>query len=116
METKSSTPHSLRRSFFLGYTAVTRDDAPPSIRFRTQAIRAVTGGYLVDLTLRNEGKETAANLKFEERLIKDEQTVETSEATVDYVPSKSERQAGLSLRMIRAVLKLTFQAKGYERP
>jgi uncharacterized protein (TIGR02588 family) len=101
---------------YLSYTALKQENTPPSITFRAGAIHPVSGGYLVELTLRNEGGEAAAKLKVEGLLVKDERIVEASEATFDYLPSQSERRGGLFFANNPRQFELRFQAKGYEKP
>lgn len=101
---------------FLIYTALTEEDAPPSIGFHTVAVHSVSGGYLVEVALRNSGSQTAAKLKVAGLLSRDGQVVETSEASFDYVPSRSERRGGLFSTNDPRKFQLRFQAQGYEKP
>ncbi|MGH6610443.1 MAG: hypothetical protein ACRECQ_09310, partial [Burkholderiaceae bacterium] len=70
-------------------------DSPPMIAVHTQAVVAAPAGYLVQFRVVNNGSSTAADVVVEGQLKRGFETIETSEATIDYVPSNSEKRGGL---------------------
>ncbi len=80
------------------------------------AIRPVSGGYLVEVRLRNVGDATAAKLKVRGLLMNGQQAVEDSEATFDYLPRRSEREGGLFFTNNPQDYQLVIRAEGYEKP
>ena len=94
-----------------------RDEGRPALVTLTAgAITEHDAGYVVEVVARNSGDATAAALLIEGSLRLGEQVVETSETTFDYVPSRSERQGGLSFAADPRAHTLTLQAKGYIEP
>ncbi len=101
---------------FLGYEAVDPGETPPDIVNRTVAIRPTTGGYLVQVEVRNRGGETAAGVTLEGTLNEGDREVEASEATLDYVPGRSQREAGLFFSEDPRRYRLELRAFGYQEP
>jgi uncharacterized protein (TIGR02588 family) len=64
----------------------------------------------------NEGGTTAAGLTVEGELRDGTESVETSDSTIDYVPSHSERQGGLFFTLDPGEYEVQLRAKGYEMP
>ena len=84
--------------FAIGYMVwygMTHTSGPPVIVVeRAESVR-VDGIYVVKFLVRNEGHATAAAVEIEGALMDGEEAVETSTATLDYVPENSEREAYL---------------------
>ncbi len=89
---------------------------PALITVRSEAVHEYAGGYVVEIVALNSGDETAADLLVEGTLGRGGQIVETSEATFDYVPSRSERRGGLIFTLDPKGLELRLRAKGYIEP
>lgn len=101
---------------FLAYKAVTTDHAPPDINVQLAAVRPVSGGYLLQVRIRNDGDTTAAQLKVRGTLLEGKRLVETSEATFDYAPPRSVREGGLFFSNDPRLFEIRVQAEGYEKP
>ncbi len=94
-----------------------RDEGRPAlISLRVESVHQHDGGFVVEILASNNGDATAAGLLVEGSLTRGEQIVETSEATFDYVPSRSERHGGLNFGLNPALYTLRLQAKGYAEP
>lgn len=100
----------------LGYQALGAGESPPDIVNRVVALRPVSGGYLVQVEVRNRGGETTAGLTLEGTLKEGERDLETSEATLDYVPGRSTREAGLFFTENPQRYRLELRALGYQEP
>ncbi len=101
---------------FLGYKTVVGNDSPPQIAIRVDHIFNVSGGYLVDIAVVNRGHSTASQLKVEGELKAGTDTIETSDATFDYVPARSEREGGLFFTRDPRSHELSLRATGYVKP
>jgi uncharacterized protein (TIGR02588 family) len=64
----------------------------------------------------NEGGATAAQLMIEGELSGPDGPIETSEATLDYLPPRSGRQGGLFFARDPRGLDLQLRARGYAKP
>ena len=100
----------------LSYQAFAVGESPPVIVNRVMAVRSVAGGYLVQLEVRNKGGETTASLTVEGTLKEGQRLIETSEATLDYVPGHSSREAGLFFSTNPEHYQLELRALGYQEP
>ena len=100
----------------LTYEAAVGGESPPSIVNQVVAVMPATGGYLVQVEVRNQGGETTAGLTLEGTLKQGEKDVETSEATLDYVPGHSVREAGLFFTQNPRLYQLELRSLGYQEP
>lgn len=100
----------------LTYEAALGGESPPSIVNQVVAVKPVSEGYLVQVEVRNRGGETTAGLVLEGTLTEGEREVETSEATLDYVPGRSTREAGLFFTENPQRYRLELRALGYQEP
>jgi uncharacterized protein (TIGR02588 family) len=101
---------------FMLYRAFTEAGTPPTIEFTVDAIQPSGPGYLVTFTATNRGDEAAAALMIEGQLTGEDGAVETSAATLTYLPGGSQRQGGLFFAADPRAGQLTLRAKGYESP
>lgn len=98
---------------FIAWKAVTATPADPAtVVLRPGAVHATAGGYVVEVTAHNPTDSTAAAVRIEGRL----GGGETSEATIDYVPGRSEREAALLFTKDPRSHGLSLRATGYEKP
>jgi uncharacterized protein (TIGR02588 family) len=101
---------------FLVVDATRGGDRPPLVRVRADSVVAMGGGgYLVQFTAENRGRETAADVGVVGEL-RDGAGVETSRARVDYVPGRSERRGGLYFHRDPRRGALRIWADGYQEP
>ena len=101
---------------FMLYQAFAGDSSPPELAIETEAVTPSGSGYLVAIRITNRGGSAASALLVEGVLQDGEKTVETSTITIDYVPSNSERKAGLFFSKDPRSLELKVLAKGYVEP
>ena len=101
---------------FLIYEAIILDEVPPLLEVTVTEIRELDDTYLVLYEVYNRGTMTAASVNIEGLLLEGEQSIETSNSTLSYVPSKSVRSGGLYFSENPADFSLEVQATGYEQP
>ena len=101
---------------FLLYQEFAVEAEPPDVVLQAGETIKSRQGYLVLVTVRNEGGQTAAGLTISGSLEDDSGVVETSETTLDYLPPHSEREAGLLFSESPEAYRLTLRAEGYQRP
>lgn len=101
---------------FLIYEGAAGDRSAPDIKVEIKDIAAVRNGYRVRFAAMNQGGEAAANIVIEGELAKGGTSVETSESSIDYLPSHSERSGGLFFNRDPRSFDLQVRARGYEDP
>jgi uncharacterized protein (TIGR02588 family) len=101
---------------FLVWHGLGRDDTPPDVRLTVDRIEQLQNGYLVRFRAGNQGGSTAAQLVIEGELAGPEGPIETSEATLDYLPPRSDREGGLFFAHDPRGLDLRLRAEGYAKP
>jgi uncharacterized protein (TIGR02588 family) len=101
---------------YLLYDAVARPRTPPAITVQADTVLRSGGLWLVEFSARNGGHNTAATVKIEGELKEGEETVEASEAVLDYVPGESVRHGGLFFRADPRAYRLELRAHGYQAP
>lgn len=73
-------------------------------------------GFLVKFALENTGDKSAADVTLEGELKKDAESIETSDVTIDYVPSHSEKKGGMFFTENPQNYEFKIRAKGYNEP
>lgn len=101
---------------FLLRQAVVGVPSPPAIVLSVDSVHPAPGGFHVGFRARNLGGTTAASLHVAGELRDGERVVETSEATVGFVPPGAERRGGLFFREDPRRHALELRALGYEYP
>lgn len=101
---------------FMLYEAALGDSSPPDVTVHIESISATTEGHLVTFRVINKGGSTAQGLKVEGELKKGAERVETSDTTIEYVPSHSEREGGLFFSEDPRQHELLLKPMGYEKP
>lgn len=89
---------------------------PPRLEVRALSVSGTAGSYVVEIEVSNTGHQTAAGVTVEGELMEGGERVESSTATVTYVPGRSERKAGLLFTRDPRALQLEVRATGYEEP
>lgn len=101
---------------FLIYDRMSLPSSPPAFELEVDSTTAVTGGFLVQFTIRNTGATTAADVQVEGSLHRDTVEVETSQTSLDYVPTRASRKAGLFFSKDPADYRLELRPVGYVQP
>jgi uncharacterized protein (TIGR02588 family) len=101
---------------FMLFEALAGDDAPPDIAVRAGVVTPFAGGWLVGVEVENRGGETVARLRVIGELRDGERVVETSDAVIDYVPSRSNRGGGLFFRNDPRRFRLALRPVGFGDP
>lgn len=91
-------------------------EKPPLLQVRPTGINSDGGLHMVEVTVDNRSSRTAADVTISGDLAAGGRTVETSSATLSYVPGKSQRKVGLIFRNDPRHLALTVRPGGYELP
>jgi uncharacterized protein (TIGR02588 family) len=101
---------------FMLYENTMGDTSPPDVSVRVEAIESTGTGFLVTFRAVNEGGSTAAGLTIEGTLMNGTESIETSNTTIEYLPSHSEREGGLFFTLDPRQYDLQLRATGYEVP
>jgi uncharacterized protein (TIGR02588 family) len=89
---------------------------PPTLVTRVERVVAGPGGHVAEIEVRNLSGATAAAVEIEGTLAEGDTIVETSRATIDYVPGRGRRRAGLLFTQDPAGHHLAVRATGYQEP
>ena len=102
---------------FLGQEALqTGDGQPPILEVRPRDLVAKQGLHILQVTVANRSGHTAAAVQIEGVLKQGGREIETSTATLSYVPGHSERHAGLIFVQDPRRHDVELRATGYEEP
>lgn len=93
-----------------------RDSTPPLLEIAPVELVAERDQYVVEVEVTNAAGKTAASVQIEGVLKQGGTDVETSSATVVYVPGESRRRAGLIFTRDPRNYQLELRVTGYERP
>ena len=98
------------------WNGITGTDQPPDVQVQAQRIVDRQPGYTVQILAINLSERTAATVLVEGELKRDGRTIETSEATFDFIAARSERRGGLYFSNDPRQYELELRPKGYVRP
>ncbi len=98
------------------WDGIADEGRPALITLRAAAVHAHDGGFVVEIVASNAGDETAAELLVEGALRRGAEEIETSEASFDYVPSRSSRRGALYFTEDPGEYELELRPKGYREP
>ena len=101
---------------FLIYEAFTGKRLPPDVKLSVDSVVEIRNGVLVRITAVNEGGMTAEGVIVEAELRSGTEPVERSRTTIDYLPPRSEKRAGLFFTRDPRQLDLQVRSLGYEEP
>ena len=93
-----------------------RDGVPPLMEVAPVALISAAERYVVEVEVKNVSRKTGAAVQIEGTLKRGNEAVETSGATVAYVPGQSQRRAGLVFTQDPRNYRLELRVTGYERP
>lgn len=100
----------------IGREAIAGNERPvPVLVAHVERVAATRAGHVVEFKVRNLSEQTAAAVQVEGR-IKSGGEEETSSASVDYVPGRSEAAGGLVFAGDPRGGKLELRVTGYEVP
>ena len=98
------------------FQAIRGSGSPPQIDVSVLTVEAQQGAYLVRIRVANTGGSAAAQLVVEGALKPQEGEAQRSQITLDYVPARSQRHAGLLFTSDPNKGKLQVRAIGYQDP
>jgi len=101
---------------FLLYEALRGNHLPPDVRLSVDSVARTGNGYLVKITAVNDGGSTAEGVIIEGQLKNGSDLVERSETTLDYLPPRSKKKAGLFFMKDPRQFELQVRPFGYEEP
>lgn len=94
----------------------TKNSTPPVLTAIPTKVASARNIHVVEVTVTNLTGQTAAGVSIEGTLNQDGQPVETSTATLTFVPGRSQRSAGLIFQRDPRRHRLEVRATGYEEP
>lgn len=83
---------------YLVWKGIDENSGPPLIIIEVERVLAIEAGYLVEIRAENHSDRTAAKVLVLGQLKRGENTIESGEATFDYVPANAKRRGGLLFR------------------
>ena len=89
---------------------------PPNLSVAAVGMASSGGGFLVAFDVANASPQTAASVQIEGRLNQGATEIETSRATIDYVPGGSSAKGGLIFAADPRTHRLELRVTGYELP
>ena len=92
------------------------DDPVPLLAATAQSVTPAAQNYVVTVSLTNQSRRTAAAVQVEGVLKRGGEEVETSSATIDYVPGHSDAKGGLIFTEDPRAHQLELRVTGYEHP
>ena len=93
-----------------------REQTPPRFAVTIESVAASGPDFLVQFSIRNEGRKTAAQVIVEGQLERGATSPETSSVTFDYVPGGSVRRGGVLFRHDPRSGQLTLRPLGFREP
>ncbi len=96
--------------------AVTGDASPPDIAVRIEAVNETSNGFLVKFSAVNQGGSTAEGVIVQGSLKGGTESAESSQTSIDFLPSHSERKGGLFFTRDPRQFDLQIRVFGYEEP
>ena len=101
----------------LAYEGLAGDGSPPDVVLKIQSRHHQQQSHAISVTVMNQGGEPASALKIQGELL-DEQgsVVESAMSEIDYLPARSEREAGLIFTRPTENFQVKLRALGYEKP
>lgn len=101
---------------FLIYEAFSGNRLPPDIKLSVGSVVQTRNGFLVTITAVNQGGITAEGVDIEGELKRGTETIERSQTTIDYLPPRSNKKAGLFFTRDPRQFELQVRPLGYEEP
>lgn len=92
------------------------DDKPPSIVVETGPPERSAAGFRVSVRARNEGSETAEEVRIEVELLDGDTTLERAEMTIHFLPKGSTREGWVVFPRDPSCCRIEARAVSYNRP
>jgi len=92
------------------------DGGPPELTVEAVAVHEQGQGYVLEILVSNDGDNAAAAVTVRGELSRDGEVAEESEASFDYVASKSQRRGGLIFAEDPRDYQVTVRTVGYTDP
>lgn len=101
---------------YLIFDGVTAGDGPPELSVVGAPAQAVAGGFVVPMTVRNDGATTAAEVEVRGTLERGGAVIEERRARFAHVPAEGEAMGGLVFETDPRTARLRLAAQGYAEP
>ncbi|MEF2548987.1 TIGR02588 family protein [Aurantimonas sp. E1-2-R+4] len=101
---------------FILFEAFSATGRTPRLAVAAGRTETMASGFRIGFRAFNGGDATAAEVTVEGSLMDGEETVETSEVTLDYIPGHSERRGALLFSKYPGQYRLELNAKSYREP
>ncbi|MEC5292714.1 TIGR02588 family protein [Aurantimonas sp. C2-6-R+9] len=101
---------------FILFEAFSATGRTPRLAVTAGRTETMANGFRIGFRAFNGGDAAAAEVTVEGSLMDGEETVETSEVTLDYVPGHSERRGALLFSKYPGQYRLELNAKSYREP
>ena len=101
---------------FLLYTGINENHPVPDVKLTVDSVLRIQNGYVVRVTVTNEGGLTAGGVTLEGELRNGAELVERSETVIELLPSHSKKRAGLFFSRDPNRFELKLRPLGYEEP
>jgi len=98
------------------YRAATQTETPASFEVEVVSTTPAGASYAVHFKVKNKGSHTAAAVSIEGTLERGSEEIESSNASVTYIPPNSEREATLFFSKNPQDSEMMIRVTGYERP
>ena len=102
---------------YLSYDALTMGSEPPVIEIRLEPAVERAGNYIIPVSIKNNGDQTAEGIHVEVQLIQQGRELERSEFVVAFLPRKATREGWVTFKTNPATAEqITARVLGYEKP
>ena len=101
---------------YLGWSALSNDDAPPQIEFEIIDVQTLPNTHLVRVLVHNHGEQVAMSLNIEAHLHIIDGEPEQSITLIDYLPIQSHQEVGFYFKNNPASGELSFRALNFQIP
>jgi len=101
----------------LAYEEIAGDSSPPDVVLKIQSRHHLQQNQVISVTVMNQGGEPASTVKIQGELLNEQgDVVESALSEIDYLPARSEREAGLIFTRPTENFQVKLRALGYEKP
>jgi uncharacterized protein (TIGR02588 family) len=101
---------------YLVFDGLTASDGPPVLSVTSQPAQALSSGFVLPLTVRNDGDATAADVEVRGTLERDGVVIEERRARFASVAAEGEARGGLVFQTDPRDHRVRLEAQGYAEP